>query len=551
MKNAKPVYVIGHRNPDTDSICSAIAYAELKQKMGENAIAARAGQVNPETQYALDYFKVDAPKLIVDLYPRVKDIMLECEAVVKATDNLRDLGRIMQKSNLRSVPVTDDEGRMVGIVTVSDFAQRYFEELNMQDLGEADVSLRAIIEIIEGEVVFAGGDVDAIVRGKVHIAAGSKETIQRWVAEGDVVLVGEDKYGSMLACLPHNIACLIVTNRGNVPDDVLEEAQKGHTIIVRTPLDTYTTARLINQSIPVGHIMQRKLTTFQSHQRLSDIRGTIESSKFRNYPVVDNERLVGIVSRDKLMLPEPERVILVDHNERGQAVEGIEAAKILEIVDHHRLGGMQTGEPIYIREEPVGCTATIVANMYWAKDIEIEKEVAGLLLSAIISDTVLFKSPTCTGYDKITAERLAGIAGVQLQEYGMELLKAGAGIGDMKPADIAKNDMKEFQIGDYRILVSQFSVMDMGEALKLKPELLESMNEIRQAESFDMCLLMITDILQESTELLYVGSPKTLIGHAFKQDAAGDSIYLPGVMSRKKQIIPPLTEAVQRIATKQ
>ena len=547
MKNAKPVYVIGHRNPDTDSICSAIAYAALKREEGENAIAARAGQINAETQYALDYFKVDVPKLILDLYPRVKDIMLDCTAVVKETDNLRYLGRVLQENNLRSVPVTDDEGRMVGIVTVSDLAQRYFEELNMQDLGESSVSLKAIVDIIEGEIV-VDSDENSPVKGKVHIAAGSKTTIKKWVSQGDIVLVGEGQYASMQECLLHNIACLIVTNSGNIPEIVKQDARRTHAMIVRTPLDTFTAARLINQSIPVGNIMQKKLTAFQSHQLLSDIRGTIENAKFRNYPVVDNERLVGIVSRDNLMLPEPERVILVDHNERGQAVEGIENAKILEIVDHHRLGGMQTGEPIYIREEPVGCTATIVANMYWQKNVGISKEIAGLLLSAIISDTVLFKSPTCTGYDKITAERLAETAGVQMQEYGMALLKAGASIGDMQPAEIAKNDMKEFQIGDYRILVSQISVMDPEDALKMKAELLESMNAICETDNFDMCLLMITDILQESTELLYVGSPKTLIGQAFMKDASGDSISLPGVMSRKKQIIPPLMDAVQRMA---
>ena len=546
MKNAKPVYVIGHRNPDTDSICSAIAYAAFKQAQGENAIAARAGEINAETRYALEHFKMDAPRFISDLYPRVKDIMLESHAVVKATDNLRHLGRIMQQNNLRSVPVTDDEGRMVGIVTVSDLAQRYFEELNMQNLGEADVSLRAIIEIIEGEVI-VGGDAEAIVHGKVHIAAGSKETIQKWVAEGDVVFVGEDKYGSMLACLPHNIACLIVTNSGNVPDDVREEAQKGHTIIVRTPLDTYTTARLINQSIPVGHIMQKKLTAFHPRQLLSDIRGTIESSKFRNYPVVDNERLVGIVSRDNLMLPDPERVILVDHNERAQAVEGIEEARILEIVDHHRLGGMKTGEPIYIREEPVGCTATIVANMYWQRHVEMSPAIAGLLLSAILSDTVLFKSPTCTDYDKTTAERLAKLADVSLEEYGMEMLKAGSSIGDMKPSEIVRTDMKEFQIGDYQIVVSQLSVMDVPGVLAMKDEILKSMTEMREENHFDMCLLMVTDILKECTELLYVGSPKTLIGRAFNKDASGSSVTLPGVMSRKKQIIPQLTEAARRV----
>ncbi|MBQ7515060.1 MAG: putative manganese-dependent inorganic diphosphatase, partial [Schwartzia sp.] len=310
----------------------------------------------------------------------------------------------------------------------------------------------------------------------------------------------------------------------------------------------YTAARLINQCIPVGHVMKRRISYFETTQLLSDIKGTIDSTNFRNYPVVEKGKLVGLVSRDNLMVPEPEQVILVDHNERGQAVEGIENARILEIIDHHRLGGMQTGDPIFIREEPVGCTATIVANMYWQNDMLIEPPIAGLLLSAILSDTVLFKSPTCTPYDKKTAERLAAIAGVELRKYGLDMLKAGSGIGSMTPMEIARNDMKEFEIGDYHILVSQLSVMDTAEVMAIKDKILSSMKSVCEQDEFDLCLLMVTNILEESTELLYVGSPKTLIGEAFKKDASGDSIYLPGVMSRKKQIIPPLSEAVRRMA---
>jgi len=273
----------------------------------------------------------------------------------------------------------------------------------------------------------------------------------------------------------------------------------------------------------------------------------MESSNFRNYPVVENGRLMGLVSRDQLMVPERERVILVDHNERGQAVEGIEEAKILEIIDHHRLGGIQTSEPIFTRQEPVGCTSTIIANMHWHRGIDIPSTIAGLLLSAIISDTVLFKSPTCTPYDKKTAEKLAAIAGVNIMEYGMAMLKAGSGIGDMSPMEIAKNDLKEFQIGDYRIIVSQISVMDTQEVLNLEHDLIESMNIICKKEGYDMSLVMVTDIINEGTHLLYAGSPKTLIGEAFKLPASGNSIYLPGVMSRKKQIIPPLSEAAKMI----
>ena len=286
---------------------------------------------------------------------------------------------------------------------------------------------------------------------------------------------------------------------------------------------------------------------FKPLDLLSDIKGTMEETNFRNYPVVENGHIVGLVSRDQLMVPERERVIMVDHNERGQAVEGIEEATILEIIDHHRLGGIQTSEPIRTYVEPVGCTATIVANMHWQRDVDIPASVAGLLLSAIISDTVLFKSPTCTDYDRKTAQRLAEIADVDLHEYGLAMLKAGSGIGDMTPSEIAKNDLKEFRIGDYRIIVSQISVMDEKEVMELEPQLIEAMSHICDKEGFDMSLVMVTNILEEATTLLYSGSPKTLIGEAFHKDASGTHIYLPGVMSRKKQIIPPLSEAVKRI----
>jgi len=546
MSSMKPIYVIGHRNPDTDTICSAIAYAALKRAGGEDAVAARTGPVNAETKYALEYFGAEAPMFLSDLYPRVKDIMLTNDTVVRETDTLHYLGEVMQKNALRSVPVTDAEGILAGIVTVSDLAQRYFEEINMQNLDKAGVTLRAVISITESKVLVPE-DEKALVQGTVRIVSGSRHTVEKLIHPGDVVLVGEGRYESMMEILQHNISCLIITDEGKVADDVLKKAKKNHILVARTPYDAYTAARLINQCVPVGYIMKKNMISFEMQQLLSDIKGTIASTNFRNYPVVENGRLIGLVSRDNLMVPEPERVILVDHNERGQAIEGIENARIVEIIDHHRLGGMQTGEPIYIREEPVGCTATIIANMYWQNEVEISPTIAGLLLSAIISDTVLFKSPTCTAYDTKTAERLAALAGVKMVQYGMDMLKAGSGIGTMSPMEIAKKDMKEFQFGDYHVLISQISVMGYEEVMKLKEQLLESMTAVCEQEGFDLSLLMVTNILEESTELLYVGSPKTLIGDAFQKNAAGNSIFLPGVMSRKKQIVPPLSEAVRQL----
>ena len=542
----KPIYVIGHRNPDTDSICSAIGYAHLKQAMGENAVPARCGKINNETKYALEYFKVEPPLLVTDLYPRVKDVALECKTVVRQHDTLRHLGEVMRKSELQSVPVTDSNGDLVGIVSVSDLAKRYFLELGLQSLVDMRVRYRDIIQATDGKVLVSGDEND-FIEGNIVIAAGSAFSTISILGKKDIVLVGDRSAETLLKFLDCGISCLVVTQNSRIDATVLDEAEKRGVFVLVTPYDAYTVGRLINQCVPIRRIMKSNPVCFRPMDLLSDIKGVMDEHRFRSYPVVENNKLVGIVSADEIMLPEREKVILVDHNERGQAVEGIEDAKIMEIIDHHRLGGIQTSEPIYTHQEPVGCTCTIVANMHWHRDIEIPPSIAGLLLSAIISDTVLFKSPTCTPYDKKTAEKLADIAGVNLKEYGLAMLRAGAGIGDKSPAEIAKNDMKEFKIGDYKVLVAQISVMDPAEVLALEDQIVAFMKENIEREGVDLHLLMCTDIIEEATTLIYAGSPRTLIGEAFHKDASGNHILLPGVMSRKKQIIPPLSEAVKRI----
>ena len=542
----KPIYVIGHRNPDTDSICSAISYAHLKQSMGVNAVAARCGKINNETKYALEYFKVDEPLLLTDLYPRVKDVALECKTVIRQHDTLKHLGEVMRRNELQSIPVTDSKGELVGIVSVSDLAKRYFLELGLQNLAEMGVRYRDIIQATESKVLVAG-DENEFIEGSVAISAGSVETTVAMLQPKDIVLVGDRSVNTLNKILDTGISCLLVTGGCRIAPEIIERAQQLKTFVLVSPYDTYIVGRLLNQCVPVRRIMHPEPVCFRPMDLLSDIKGIMDEYRFRSYPVVENGKLVGIVSADEIMMPEREKVILVDHNERGQAIEGIEDAKIVEIIDHHRLGGVQTSEPIYTRQEPVGCTCTIVANMHWHRDIEIPPSIAGLLLSAILSDTVLFKSPTCTPKDKKTAEKLAEIAGVDLKEYGLAMLRAGAGIGGKSPTEIAKNDMKEYKIGDYRIIVSQISVMDPKEVLDIEDKLIEVIKDNCDHEGFDMHLLMVTDILEEATYLLYAGSPRTLIGEAFKKDASGTHVYLPGVMSRKKQIIPPLSEAVKRI----
>ena len=543
MPEKKPIYVVGHRNPDTDSVCSAIAYARLKQALGvEDVVAARAGEINAETKYALETFRVDLPYLLQDIYPRVRDVMLPINATVSEQDSMRHLGKVMTSKNLRSVVVVNNQEKLAGIVSVSDLAKRYFQELSLVDLSDIDVTFGAIVQATDGTVL-VGRDSGLIIKGRIIITSSSQAVLKFGVKEGDIIIVGDGRDQVMRDAIENKVACIVMTGDGHVSPGIQEEARQAGICIVTTEHDTYTTARIINQCMPVSRIMQKSPLCFSSDELVTNITGTMEEKRFRNYPVLDGDNLVGIINRDQFLVPEKTRLILVDHNETAQAVEGIDNGQIIEIVDHHRLGGITTADPIYTRGEPVGCTATIIASMYAENEIAIPEDTAGLLLSAIISDTVLFKSPTTTDRDRRTAEKLAAIAGVDINEYGMNMLKAGSSVAGMPASEIAKNDSKEFTIAGRRMLIGQISVMDTAEVMAKKAEILEAMAALNENDGYSMTLLMVTDIIKEGTELLYVGEPKDLIGMAFKKDASGDSIYLPGVMSRKKQIVPPLTEA--------
>ena len=540
----RPIYVIGHRNPDTDSICSAIGYAHLKQAMGEAAVPARAGKINAETKFVLDHFAVQPPRLITDLYPRARDIMREAKITAHPWHTLRELGQIMTQNNIKSIPVVDVDQSLVGIVSVGDLAKRYFDELEMQDLHEAGVRYDGILRTLGARLV-TGDNLERQVHGKVRIAAARTQSMIQVIEPDDIVLVG-DRKTAQLAAIKQGIACLIITGNWPVNDEVVAAARENGVIVFRAPDDTYTCARLINQSISVSRVMKTEVTSFKPFDLVSDIKKTIISTQHRNYPVVENGKLVGLIDRDLLIVPEKEKIILVDHNERSQTVEGIEEAHIVEIIDHHRLGGLETGEPIFIRHEPVGSTATIVANMHWHRNVEIPAQIAGLLLSAIISDTVLFKSPTATDKDRETAEKLAEIAGLNVAKFGIEVLKAGSALGDMTASDIVQNDLKEFQMGEYRVAISQISVMDPEAVISQKAAIKQAMESLKAKAVYDLIVLVVTDIIKEASTLIYLGTPAALLREAF-QAGEGDQILLPGVMSRKKQIVPPMVAAARQL----
>lgn len=541
----KSIYVIGHRNPDTDSVCSAIAYAYMKTVMGENVIAVRAGKINAETKFVLERFCVDAPLLITDLYPRVHDIMREEIVYAHPWHTLRELGDIMKRTGVKSIPVVDEDKKLQGMVTVGDMAKRYFDELEMVDFRYSSVDFAGILRVLEG-VLEVKGDLNRTVTGTVRIAAAQPRTVASIINPDDIVLIG-DREEAQLVCLRRKISCLVVTNDAEVSDVVKQEAQLQGALVIRAPYDTYTCARLINLSIPVRSIMHTDVVVFKPEDLLEDVKPIIINTNYRSYPVVENEKLVGLVQRGELIVPIREKVILVDHNEQAQAVEGIACAEIVEIIDHHRLGGLETGEPIFIRHEPVGSTSTIIANMYWHRNIEMPSYIAGLLLSAIISDTVLFKSPTSTAKDQETADRLAELSGIDLKNYGAEMLKAGASIAHMTIHDILHTDLKEFQMGEFRVVIGQISVLDPVEVLALKNDLLAEMMTLKIKEGYDMVLLLMTDILQENSHVLVAGGPQQLVEQAFTLTIKAQEAFLPGVLSRKKQVVPPMINAAKNL----
>lgn len=742
------VFIVGHRNPDSDSICSAIAYAHLKNEMTrlisekfgvaptEVFIPARAGKLNLETKFILDRFGFASPHYLSDVYPRVQDVLVPARAlashVLHPDQTLRELGdnlfRMRQRTPatpvlaathhaspplalpplptaasaggtspetkaartpLRSssfiytpaadekqhqhqqqtpqlelhgdvlvpIPVVNETtGRLEGAISMQDLAERYMNELDMQDLSQAGVSFAHILKTLHGTLLTpipekllrlareslhdsksstsatpggssssAGigdeeleddpdelelqiprrpvatpgveGDTEATpemvekkeeeeeeeeeegydghnmallrsvtVKGKVVIAADDTETMD--VEDNDVAIVG-NRVLAQLFCIQKNASCLILTNHSEgrkapgkrhrlvtgVDEQVMEAARARGVLLVATQYDTYSCARLINQSVPLRLVMNKNVRAFQRSDLLSEVKRVVTSesdSQFRFFPVVNKRRhFLGVIPRDALLDASKYAMdlILVDHNERSQGVEGIEEAHLVEIIDHHRLGGLETGEPIFIRHEPVGATATIVANMSWHRGIEIPRNIAGLLLAAIVSDTLLFKSPTCTQKDRDTAARLAETAGItNLTDFGVTVLRSGSVIAQRAPIDIVTTDMKEFDMGENRVAVSQVFVMSHEDIRERQDAIQAAMVQVLPGAHLDMICLCVTDILKETSMLIHAGRLQDLITHAFGEPVQTKPYYiwlLPGVMSRKSQIIPPLMQSVR------
>ena len=551
----KKTLVLGHRNPDTDSICSAICYADFKHKLtGEIYEPCRAGNVNPETQYVLDYFKLKAPRLVENVKTQVKDIEIRKTKGVSRGISLKNAWGLMQENNVVTIPCVTEEGLLEGVITIGDITKSYMNLYDSSIISKACTKYANILDTLEGSMVV--GDSEAYFdRGKVLIAAANPDLMENYIEKYDLVILG-NRYESQLCAIEMEAGCIIVCEGAGVSLTIRKLAQERGCAVITTPYDTYTTARLINQSMPISYFMTKEnIIDFSEEDYLDDIREIMASKRHRDFPVLDSDgKYIGMISRRNLLGAKGKSIILVDHNEKSQAVEGMESADIREIIDHHRLGTVETMSPVFFRNQPLGCTATIIYQMYQENHMEIDKTTAGLLCSAIISDTLLFRSPTCTPIDKAAGLALAQIAGLDIEKYAIDMFSAGSNLKGKSDGDIFYQDFKRFTVGNSVFGIGQITSLNAVELKDLKKRMSEYTEKEREQHEIDMMFFMLTNILTESTDLICTGQgAEQLITTAFHvrdEDVENVSaqtgiVKLPGVVSRKKQLAPQIMMALQ------
>lgn len=553
----KKTIVIGHKNPDTDSICSAICYANLKKQVtGDEYVPGRAGHVNSETQFVLDHFKMAAPKLIETVKTQVKDVDIRETKGVSKNISLKKAWNVMQEASVVTLPAVTEDNVLEGLITVGDITRSYMNVYDSSILSKAGTQYLNILETLEGSML-VGSETEYFKEGKVLIAAANPDMMEYYIEKNDLVILG-NRYESQLCAIEMEAGCIIVCEGAGVSMTIRKLAQERGCTVITTPYDTYTAARLINQSMPISFFMKTEnLITFDMDDYIDDIKDVMASKRHRDFPVLDkNGKYKGMISRRNLLGARGKNVILVDHNERSQSVDGMENANILEIIDHHRLGTVETMSPVFFRNQPLGCTATIIYQMYHESGVEIDKKIAGLLCSAILSDTLLFRSPTCTPVDKSAALSLAQLAGVDVEQLASKMFAAGSKLKGKSDAEIFYQDFKRFTVGKVTFGVGQITSLNADELVTLKKRMLTYMLKAKEEEKVDMMFFMLTNILTESTLLLCEGAgAEQLVIEAFHlngENGEDDSeeldqmVNLPGVVSRKKQLVPSLMIAIEQ-----
>ena len=542
MLKEKKVFVIGHKNPDTDSICSAIAYAALKNKTDDGVfVPKRAGEVNNETKYVLDFFDVETPEFIGHVGTQVKDVEIKPTPSLNEGISLKNAWNKMRDLRESTMPIVND-GVLEGIISVKDIATANMDIYETRILSHTKYT--NVLDAIDGTMI-VGDSEEEITKGKILIGAANPDLLENYVEDGDMLLTG-NRFENQLCGIEMNAGCIVVCTGAPISKTIQKLAKENNCKIISTPHDTLMVARLISQSAPVRYFMKKDhLITFSREDFISDIRDTLAKIRHRDFPVLDRDgKYCGMLSRRSLLNMDNKKIILVDHNEKGQAVDGIDEAEILEIIDHHRLGSMETALPVFFRNQPVGCTGTIIYDLYQENNVEVDKKIAGLLCSAIISDTLMFRSPTCTPKDKKAAEELAKIAGIEIQEHAEKMFRAGSSLADKTPEEIFYQDFKKFSGNDKNFGAGQISSMDKTELEQLRPKIAAYMEgAVKEGE---MLFFLLTNILTESSDLVFAGEgAKELVETAFGEPQE-NWVHVPGLVSRKKQFVPSVLHVLQQ-----
>ena len=549
-KAAHKVVVIGHRNPDTDSICSAIAYAELKNKTSDLVCEPRrAGKMNQETEFVLKKFGVKPPRMCTDVNPKIRDVDYREMPGIPGSTSLRKAWEIMRDQKIDTLPVTSADNELEGVITVKDIATANMDVFDTEILAKSKTSYKNILETLDGTMVV--GSEDAVcATGRIRIGTATPEMLESTVEKGDIVIL-TNRYESQLCAIEKEAALLIICNGSKVGRTIQRIAEETGVAIMTTPEDTYAVGKLISQCAPISYYMTRDdIMKFTLVTPVADVTRVMAKVRHRYFPILDEDgKYCGMVSRRNIINLQKRRIILVDHNEATQAVEGFDQAEILEIIDHHRIGSLETSGPVYFRNQPVGCTATIITQMYDENGVEIPQKTAGLLLAAILSDTLVFRSPTCTPLDEATAKRLAKIAGVEINTFANEMFEAGEKLDGKTAEEVFLQDFKVFMCGDIRFGVAQGSYMTRKNLTAAEDLLKPYLEEARNKQNVEDIYMLLTDVPKEESVVISSGRyAAEVLADGFETQPADDgSFTLPGVVSRKKQFIPALMTAYQEL----